>query len=196
MHCTTAKEFAEWVGKNRLHGLTVDLSGDGSLAFEGGEAFAVEFPWPTSPGKLRYYAQIAAMVDTPWEDVFYGATLWLSLTNIWGHADRSGWRMVERMRLSFAELRPLQTAPVHHFRNDELLEATAFLVPAFVYGWNAFYLNSSHDMFVHISHDEYWCVIARDKEKRDALLKVDGAKILDPVRKGFLRPASHLQGEL
>jgi hypothetical protein len=187
MHCTTAEEFAEWVGKSRPHGLVVDLSSDGSLAFEGGEAFAVEFPWPTSPGKLRYYAQIAAMVDTAWEDVFYGATLWLSLTDIWGHADRSGWRMVERMRLSFAEPRPLQTAPVHHFRNDELLEATAFLVPAFVYGWNAFYLNSSHDMFVHISHDEYWCVITRNRQTSEELLKIEGAKLEPRLLERFLR---------
>ena len=186
MVCATAEEFAEWISKSRTHGLTVDLSSDGSLAFKGGEAFAVEFPWPTNPGKLRYYAQIAAMVDTACEDVFYGATLWLSLTDIWGHADRSGWRMLERMRTSFGEQRPLQTAPVHYFRNDELLEAMAFIVPSFVYGWNAFYLNSSHDTFVHISHDEYWCVVTRDREKSDELLKIEGAKILDPVRKEFL----------
>jgi hypothetical protein len=187
MHCSTIPEFAEWLSQNRLNGIDLDDSGDGKLFFNGGEVFAVEFPWPATPGKLRHYAQIAAMADTRWENVFDGATLWLSLTNIWGDADRSGWRMVERMRASFGEIRPLQTAPVHHFRNDELLEATAFIVPAFVYGWNAFYLNSSHDMFVHISHDQYWCVITRSQEKSQELLKIEGAKLEPRLLERFLR---------
>jgi hypothetical protein len=96
--------------------------------------------------------------------------------------------MVERMRASFGEHRELQSAPVHHFREDELVDAMAFLVPCFVYQWNAFYLNSFHDTFAHVSHDEYWCVVTRDKEKRDRLLKIEGAKDFDPVRKRFLRP--------
>lgn len=119
MHCSTTQELAGWLAENRLHGISLDDSGDGSLFFRGGEAFAVEFPWPSTTWKLRHYAQIAAMVDTEWENSFAEATLWLSLTNIWGDADKSGWRMVERMRASFGEARPLRTAPVHHFRDDE-----------------------------------------------------------------------------
>jgi hypothetical protein len=188
MHCSTVGELASWIAQNRLHGIALDEEGDGSLFFKGGEAFAIEFPWPATSHKTIYEARAAAMIDIDEEAHFEGATLWMSLTNIWSSAtEKSGWRMVERMRASFGEPRSLQTAPVHHFRADELVDATAFLVPCFVYGWNAFYLNSSHDTFVHISHDKYWCAVTRAKEKRDHLLKTEGAKTFDPVRKWFLR---------
>jgi hypothetical protein len=188
MHCSTEAELAAWLARNRLHGISLDESGDGSLFFQGGEALAVDFPWPATSHKIPYYARLAAMVDIDEEAHFEGATLWISLTNIGSSAtEKSGWRMVERMRASFGEPRSLQTAPVHHFRADELVDATALLVPCFVYGWNALYLNSSHDTFVHISHDEYWCAVTRAKEKRDALLKIEGAKVEPALLRRFLR---------
>ena len=185
MHCSTAQELAEWLAKSG-NGISLDGSGDGSLFFKGGDAYAVEFPWPATPLKITYWAWVAATVDYGEEEPFYGATLWVSLSTI-GSMDKSGWHMVERMRVSFGEHRQLQIAPVHYFRDDEVVDAMAFLVPCFVYQWNAFYLNSFHDTFAHISHDEYWCIVTRDKEKRDRLLKIEGAKLEPRLLERFLR---------
>lgn len=188
MHCSSVSELAEWLSRNRLHGISLDDSGDGSLFFQGGEAFAVEFPWPSTPGQVRYYPRLASMIDIEEEGHFWGATLWMSLTDIGSPGiEKAGWRMVERIRASFGEQRSLQTAPVHHFRADELADATALLLPCFVYGWNAFYLNSTHDTFVHISHDEYWCAVTRDPLRRDELLKIEGAKVEPTLLQRFLR---------
>jgi hypothetical protein len=60
------------------------------------------------------------------------------------------------MRQEFGENRSLQTASGHVFRDDELVDLTAFLVPCLVYGWDAYVVFSAgNDFFVHISHDEY-----------------------------------------
>lgn len=177
MHCTTVEELRAFLARSKaMHKLELSTEGDGSLFFVGHEASCVSLPWPTHPLEVRYTSRLAAMIDIDEEGLFYGGTLWISLTDIGStQLEKSGWRMVERMRAAFGEMRPLEVAPVHHFRADELVDLTAFIVPCFVYGWNAFYLNSSHDTFVFISHDEWWCVVTRNPNVRDQLLQIEGA---------------------
>jgi hypothetical protein len=68
------------------------------------------------------------------------------------------------MRRGFGENRPLSAAPGHSFRSDELVELNSFLLPCFVFGWDAYLLPSGQDYFVHISHDEFWMVVTKTTE--------------------------------
>ena len=77
--------------------------------------------------------------------------------------------MVERMRMGFGDLRPLGEANAHWFRSDEVAELAAFIVPCFVYGWDAYLVPSGGDCFGFVSHDEFWCVFVRNQEVRDRL---------------------------
>lgn len=72
--------------------------------------------------------------------------------------------MLERMRMRYGELRSLGDANAHWFRSDEVAELAAFIVPCFVYGWDAYVLPSGGDCFGFISHDEFWSVSARNQE--------------------------------
>lgn len=78
--------------------------------------------------------------------------------------------MVERMRMGYGDLRPLGEADAHWFRSDEVTDLAAFIVPCFVYGWDAYVLPSGGDSFGFISHDEYWSVTTRHRESRNRLL--------------------------
>jgi hypothetical protein len=81
-----------------------------------------------------------------------------------------GWKVVEKMRQGFGENRSLQTARAHFFRSDELLDLKAFLLPCFVFGWDAYLVPfSNNGYFVHVSHDEYWGVVAKTRKAYDAL---------------------------
>jgi hypothetical protein len=121
------------------------------------------------------------------ESLFYGALLWITLSTIGSlQLEKAGWKMVEKMRQGFGENRPLQTASGHFFRSDEVVDLTAFLVPCFVFGWDAYIVPSSNnDFFVHISHDEYWGVVSRTQEAHDELF--DDLKDLNPVEWTFMR---------
>jgi len=78
--------------------------------------------------------------------------------------------MIERMRMGYGELRPLGDANAHWFRSDEIAELAAFIVPCFVYGWDAYVLPSGKECFGFISHDQIWFVNARNQEMNDRLI--------------------------
>jgi hypothetical protein len=118
------------------------------------------------------------------ESGFYGGLLWLHLWDIGSpQLVMSGWKMVERMRMGFGELRPLGDANAHWFRSDEIAELAAFIVPCFVYGWDAYVVPSVGDCYGFISHDEYWCVVARNQEVCDRLL-ADFAEFKPQINRG------------
>jgi hypothetical protein len=103
--------------------------------------------------------------------------------------EKSGWRLVERMRMGFGELRPIGVANGHWFREDELADLAAFIVPCFVYGWDAYIVPSNANCFAFISHDEFWCVATRKPETHARLLQ-DFEKLelrVDSVRQRFCR---------
>jgi hypothetical protein len=98
-----------------------------------------------------------------------GALLWITYPEL-GNLAPIGWKLVEKMRQGFGENRPLQTARAHFFRRDELLDLKAFLLPCFVFGWDAYLIQMGrNDFFVHISHDEYWGVVSRTRKAYDGL---------------------------
>ena len=143
----------------------------GRLYFDSPEADCIELKFPDTPGRAGYFCRRAARLG-PFDDLtFYGAALWITYAEL-GSLSPIGWRIVEKMRQGFGENRPLQNARAHFFRTDELQDLEAFLLPCFVFGWDAYLIPfGSNDFFVHVSHDEYWGVISKTKKKHQELLE-------------------------
>lgn len=190
----TDAELLKWLGDvNLKHKLSAD---ERSLYYADPDANCFELKWPESPLRVSYFARVAAMVGIDEESLFNGALLWVTLSQIGSpQIEKSGWKLVEKMRQGFGENRSLQSASAHFFRDDELVDLTAFLVPCFVFGWDAYVVphNASGDYFVHISHNEYWGIVARTKEAYDTLfceLTSFDPKESSGMRKRCCRPAS------
>ena len=166
MQVATDVEVLKFLADNAWsHGIQADGT---NLYYSDLGANCFELKFPETASKISYFARIAAMMGINEEALFYGATLWITLSTIGSpQLEKSGWKMIERMRQGYGHNRSLQTASGHYFRADELVDLTAFLVPCFVYGWDAYVLHSaSNDFFVYISHDEYWGVVARAQRRR------------------------------
>jgi hypothetical protein len=101
------------------------------------------------------------------------------------------------MRMGFGELRPLGTASGHWFRDDEIADLAAFVVPCFVYQWDAYVVPSNAGCFAFISHDGFWCVATRDAEaQRQILVDLNdlGPRIDESVKARFCRLDALSQG--
>lgn len=105
-------------------------------------------------------------------NVLTGALLWLTLWTIGSpQLEKIGWKLLEKMRLAFGEPRPIGVAPGHWFRSDEFVELNAFLLPCFIFAWDAYLAPSGQAYFVHISHDEYRTVVVKTTAVYDKLFK-------------------------
>jgi hypothetical protein len=193
MHVATDAEVLEFLADNAWsHGIRADGT---TLYYQDPDANCFELKFPESPLKTTYFARVAAMMGIGEEALFYGATLWITLSTIGSpQLEKSGWKLVERMRQGFGENRSLQSASGHFFRADELVDLTAFLVPCFVYGWDAYVIhNGGSDFFVYINHDDYWGVVARTRDAYDRLfseLKGLSPKESPGMRRRFCRPTN------
>jgi len=139
--------------------------------YQNPDARCLRLTYPERPLRVTYAARLLAMLGTGSDEaLFSGALLWLRLWNI-GSAqlEKSGWKIMERMRMGYGELRPLGVANAHWFRADEVTDLAAFIVPCFVYGWDAYVIPSNAGCFAFISHDEFWCLTSRDDETRKNL---------------------------
>lgn len=144
----------------------IKLDEDGTLFYDSPDANGIVLNYPETPLRVTYVARLISMLGTGGDEgLFYGALLWLRLWTIGSiQLEKSGWRLMERMRMGFGELCPLGTANGHWFREDEIADLAAFVVPCFVYGWNAYIVPSNADCFAFISHDELWCIATRNAE--------------------------------
>ena len=193
MYIATDSEVLKWLADTKWHhGIRADGRG---LYYVDSDADCFELKFPETPLRITYFARVVAMMGIADESLFYGALLWITLSQIGSpHLEKSGWKLVEKMRQGYGENRSLQSAGGHFFRDDELVDLTAFLVPCFVFGWDAYILpNADSDFFVFINHDEYWGVVARTKEKYDMLF--NELKDLNPressgMQNRFCRPPS------
>jgi len=135
------------------------------------EANALQLRFPETPLRATYFARLASMLGAEDESMFYGALLWITLSDIGSpQLEKTGWSMVDMMRRGFGENRPLEAAPGHLFRNGAVVELAAFLIPCFVFGWDAYIFPNRGDLFVHISHDENWAVMTRNAETYETVL--------------------------
>ncbi len=143
------------------------------LHFVEPETNCIELKFPETPGKAVYHTWVASRLGVMSDErQFSGALLWITYSSIGSPGlVETGWKLVERMRQGYGENRSLQTASGHFFRSDQLVDLNAFLLPCFIFGWDAYLVPShSNDFFVHVSHDEYWGVVCRTRRAYDASL--------------------------
>jgi hypothetical protein len=191
MNVMTDDEVRESISKWDWTGIRVDARGD--LFYDSPGANCVVMDGPETPHGATYVARVISMLGIQDEALFCGALLWI---RDWGigspQLEKSGWRLIERMRMGFGELRPLGIANGHWFRDDEVADLAAFVLPCLVYGWDA-YVIPNHPgcgCFAFISHDEFWCVVTRDpKAHAQAQEEMKGQKqlVVESVKQRFCR---------
>jgi hypothetical protein len=197
MHVMTDDEVLAFEEKNSwATGIRSDA--EGNLFYDSPDANCITIPYPTTPLRVTYFARLIAMLGTQADEAqFPGALLWLKLWNIGSpQLEKSGWHMMERMRMGFGELRPLGTANGHWFRSDEIADLAAFVVPCFVYGWDAYVVPAGGDCFVFISHDEFWCVASRNAEVHARIIQDlrDLEPRIDSAKQRFCRSVKGISG--
>lgn len=172
MHVMTNDEVRDFEKKNHwATGLNIDENWR-DLYYDNAEANCIELKFPETPMRVPYFTRVLSLLNLDAEEHFCGALLWLTLWNIGSPGlEKIGWKLVEKMRLGFGEARPIEAAPGHWFRSDEFVELNAFLLPCFIFGWDAYLAPSGQDYFVHISHDEYWVVVAKTTAAYDNLFQ-------------------------
>lgn len=179
MIALTDEEVRKFFTKNEWN--TGIKAGEQALRYDDPEANALYLKWPETPGRASYFSRLASMLGAEDESMFYGALQWITLCDIGSpQLEKTGWSMVEMMRRSFGENRPLEIAPGHWFRNGAVVELAAFILPCFVFGWDAYIVPSRGDLFIHISHDEYWAVVTKNVETYETALK--NLESLEPER--------------
>lgn len=139
MNVMTDNEVREFVQESAWStGIKIDT--DGGLFYDSPDANCIVMSFPETPGQAAYVARLMSLMGTESDEAFfYGALLWIRLWDIGSpQVEKSGWKLVERMRMGFGELRPLGVANGHWFRGDEIAELAAFIVPCLVYGWDAY----------------------------------------------------------
>jgi hypothetical protein len=177
MTALTDEEVREFFAKNDWNsGIKVH---DRTLRYDDPESNVLRLKFPETPGQATYFSRVVSMLGAEDESMFYGALLWITLSDIGSpQIEKTGWAMLEMMRRGFGENRPLEAAPGNWFRNGSVVELAAFVLPCFVFGWDAFIVPSRGDFFVHISHDEFWVVVTRNAQAHSAVR--DSLKDLKP----------------
>ena len=106
MTAMTDEEVRQFIRKQEsFTGLKVN---EWALRYESPESNALLIPFPETPLRATYFARLAAMLGIENEGMFYGALLWITLSDIGSpQLEKTGWSMVEMMRRSFGENRPL-----------------------------------------------------------------------------------------
>jgi hypothetical protein len=159
-------------------GLNIAEDGRG-LYYDNAEANCIELKFPEKPMQVPYFTRVLSLLNTDSEEHFNGALLWITLSTIGSpQLEKIGWKLVEKMRLAFGETRPIGVASGHWFRSDEFVELNAFLLPCFIFGWDAYLAPSGKDYFVHISHDEFWMVVTKTTAAHNEVL--EQLKSFDP----------------
>ncbi len=133
-----------------------------------------------------FVAQTLALLGTDWnEAMFYGAWLWITLFSIGSpQLERTGWMQIELMRRAFGELRTLEVARGHWFRNGQVVELAAFLTVCIEFGWDAWLVPAGEQFFIRVSHDEYAVIATRDEKTYEKCM--GELKNLDPQSGGHM----------
>jgi hypothetical protein len=176
-----------------LPGLRLSLDARLCPYFEEKDTVCFGLDFPARISSLPALVRSLSLVEVEEDTYFGGAFLWFDLWSIGSpQLDKIGWATVERMRLSYGEMRSLEVAPAQRFREDESTQLQAFLFQAFAFQWDATVVYSRCDRFVHVSHDGYVVVVASSKEIRDnswSFLEGWGPReVPDDIRARFCRP--------
>src|SRR2546425_94767 len=74
---------------------------------------------------------------------------------------------LERFRNGYGELRPLEAAMAHLFRNDESNELAAVMLLVLLAEWDAYLIHPSGKWIATIDHDSYVKVISQSPENAE-----------------------------
>ena len=190
MFCLTEDRFRESL---RTSGLSLSLDNQLCPYYEETTADCFYLEVPARGSSLPPLVRALSLLEAGEETYFGGAFLWFDLWNIGSpQTDKIGWGITDKMRLAYGEFRPLEVAPVHRFREDELTELQAFLLQPFIFQWDANVVYPTLDRFAHVSHDGFVLVATRTNEIRElsrSLLDPWGPKAPpEKVRARFCRP--------
>lgn len=126
------------------------------------DCFSVDVPERGS--SLPFLSRTLALLEVEEESQFAGGFLWFDLWDIGSpQLDKIGWTIVERMRLSYGEFRPIEAAPAHRFRSDESTQLQGLLLQPLIFQWDANLVYSKRDRFVHVSHDGFILVASKTR---------------------------------
>jgi hypothetical protein len=163
MTVMTDDEVRRFIERNKWS-TAIEVEGR-RLQYNETEANALLLKFPETPLRATYFARLVSLLGAEDESMFYGALLWITLSDIGSpQLEKTGWTMLDMMRRGFGENRPLEAASGHWFRNGAAVELAAFVLPCFVFGWDAYIVPSRGDLFVHISHDDFWAVVTKNEE--------------------------------
>lgn len=192
MNVMTSDEVLEF---ERKHSWVTGIRSDecGNFYYDSPKASCITLKYPETPLRVTYAARLISMLGIECDEAqFAGSLLWMKLWTIGSpQLEKSGWRLVERMRMGFGELRPLDAASGHWFRSDEIADLAAFIVPCFVYQWDAYVVPANAGCFTLISHDGFWCVVTKDPEVHQQVwndLKDMEPRVEEAVKRRFCRP--------
>jgi hypothetical protein len=95
---------------------------------------------------------------------YSGGLVWLRGWNIGSpQLVHPGWLVLESIRRTNGDQRPLDVAPAQSFRDDELVAAHAFLIQIMGFGWAAEFVCSG-EYFLHFKPNQQICCIAKEGE--------------------------------
>src|ERR1051326_7663553 len=114
MLAMTDDEVRNFIKKNEwATGLKIDADGR-NLYYDNSDSNCVELRFPAMPMQVPYFARVATFLNLDREELFNGAVLWLTLWDIGSpQLEKTGWKIVEKMRLAFGETRSIASAPGH-----------------------------------------------------------------------------------
>ena len=180
MTALTIEEYKTYLAKeSRAFNIKWQSWGNSfSPYYDNPEAKCVEMPFPKKASEfanLAVHLPILTNMDAVQWD---GGTLLFTDWGIWDQqANLAGYQMVERIRSTFGEHRPFNVATVNRFRQDEHPILANFILAALIYGWDTYYIPNYRGCFVHISHDEWCCVVT---ERSEDFKEIVEPRLLDP----------------
>jgi hypothetical protein len=176
LHVLTAAELNNWFAKLTNHDTqTIQYDADGPF-FTHTEANCLHVENPQKLERLPFLARTLATITYESKD-FAGALLWFTGWGVWNYSEEGiGYRIVEAIHRAAGQQKSFEDAPGHHFRGDELNEATGLLLQPMVFGWDANYVPQwsygPEQFFLHVSHDSFVTVVTRTKEYYDKVFEI------------------------
>jgi hypothetical protein len=158
MQSMTNDEARKWCSQDALH---LRVSRNNALRCGGSDQHKFFIAAPEEHRRIAYLA--SQILCFRGEAHFSGGLLWLQRWDI-GSQIQTGWLLLESVRRAHGELRSLELAPAQIFREDEFVQAHAFLVQVIAFGWVADYVPSGDGFFLHFKDNRQICFSAESSE--------------------------------
>jgi len=160
MFVSTVGELSKSAGDTTDSGWSLE---GGKLAALDAESCFVTVPVPQGIRPLHPFSLDLMSI---FDDRFNRSGFILQLTE-WtlgsSEYDQVGWKAVDLMRRAFGESRPMEVAPVHIMRFDELLETRALMMQVLLNSWSAIVAAIPVNYFFDFDEDGVRvCVANRD----------------------------------